>query len=443
MLLPLPLLHTCSEKKLRRLEVANESKRLARLPLFRLLSHSEGRWADELARAGVAADGSRAGECTCQCICLLYTSLCCPDLPGLIVTSGDQLLALGAYGGHAEVCVCATFTACCHTETAAAACMCGCWKAAPDEQCHSAPVAAESAAGSYSTITSVALLNLHMLVCVHCVACQQVELQQRLRVTMQAPRSSHTSRAAARSEPGAAAESASARKRPQRAQQPQQSAASSPTAAVQQQHAVHQPHQQQQVVVAMQQQLLASPSGRAAAGVSVRGANASPGVRQPARGVGPARAAVSSKKTTLAQTTRLQQLAARQVRPRSSSSSSRETGRAGALALSAPAGRVEAGARGRRGSGARRALLQQVEVQPAVLQATAMTARQMRLQGVLGRTLVQGLGRVGVRKVQQMVTGTAGRTAGMAAVMLGVSGPSVPRVGAGVSGRSGSAWRHG
>jgi hypothetical protein len=52
----------CSEKKLRRLEVANGSKRLSRLPLFRLLSHSEGRWADELARAGVAADGTRTGK---------------------------------------------------------------------------------------------------------------------------------------------------------------------------------------------------------------------------------------------------------------------------------------------------------------------------------------------------------------------------------------------
>ncbi|KAF6261618.1 hypothetical protein COO60DRAFT_742444 [Scenedesmus sp. NREL 46B-D3] len=51
-----------SEKKLRRLEVADQSQRLSRLPLFRLLSHSEGRWADELARAGVAADGSRVGE---------------------------------------------------------------------------------------------------------------------------------------------------------------------------------------------------------------------------------------------------------------------------------------------------------------------------------------------------------------------------------------------
>ncbi|WIA11405.1 hypothetical protein OEZ85_011523 [Tetradesmus obliquus] len=50
-----------SEKKLRRLEVANGSPRLARLPLFRLLSHSEGRWADEVARAGGAA-GAAADE---------------------------------------------------------------------------------------------------------------------------------------------------------------------------------------------------------------------------------------------------------------------------------------------------------------------------------------------------------------------------------------------
>jgi hypothetical protein len=206
---------------------------------------------------------------------------------------------------------------------------------------------------------------------------------------------------------------------------------------------VHRPHQQQQVVA--MQQLLASPSGHAAAGVSVRGASASRGVRQPARRQ--ARAAASSKKTNLGQTTRpaavLQQLAARGARRSSRSSSSRETGRAGALALSAPAGRVEVGARGRSGSGARRAL-RQPAAQRAVRRATVrMAGPQTRLQAGPGRTLVQGLGRVAAAKVQAMVTGTAGRTAVMAAVMLGVRGPSVPRAGAGVSGRSGSGWQHG
>lgn len=74
-LLLLLLLH-CSEKKLRRLEVANGSPRLARLPLFRLLSHSEGRWADEVARAGGAAGERGPGWCLARladsgwlCVC--------------------------------------------------------------------------------------------------------------------------------------------------------------------------------------------------------------------------------------------------------------------------------------------------------------------------------------------------------------------------------------
>lgn len=52
----------CSEKKLRRLEVAAQSRKLQRLQLYRLLSHSEGRWASELAAAGLAADGTPLGE---------------------------------------------------------------------------------------------------------------------------------------------------------------------------------------------------------------------------------------------------------------------------------------------------------------------------------------------------------------------------------------------
>eukprot|EP00879_Flechtneria_rotunda_P010095 GHRR01010553.1.p1 GENE.GHRR01010553.1~~GHRR01010553.1.p1 ORF type:complete len:552 (+),score=265.30 GHRR01010553.1:262-1917(+) len=47
-----------SEKKLRRLEIAAQHKRLARLQLYRILSHSEGRWANEMASAGVTADGA-------------------------------------------------------------------------------------------------------------------------------------------------------------------------------------------------------------------------------------------------------------------------------------------------------------------------------------------------------------------------------------------------
>lgn len=46
-----------SEKKLRRLEIATNSPKLARLQLYRLLSHSESRWVSELASAGLTADG--------------------------------------------------------------------------------------------------------------------------------------------------------------------------------------------------------------------------------------------------------------------------------------------------------------------------------------------------------------------------------------------------
>jgi hypothetical protein len=52
------LLLLCSEKKLRRLEIANNSPKLARLQLYRLLSHSESRWASELSSAGLTPDGA-------------------------------------------------------------------------------------------------------------------------------------------------------------------------------------------------------------------------------------------------------------------------------------------------------------------------------------------------------------------------------------------------
>lgn len=53
-----------SEKKLRRLEAAAANRKLSRLQLYRILSHSEGRWANELAAAGAAAGsgGGQAGE---------------------------------------------------------------------------------------------------------------------------------------------------------------------------------------------------------------------------------------------------------------------------------------------------------------------------------------------------------------------------------------------
>jgi hypothetical protein len=53
--LPNPPAH--SEKKLRRLEIASGSPKLAKLPLYRLLSHSESRWVSELSSAGLTADG--------------------------------------------------------------------------------------------------------------------------------------------------------------------------------------------------------------------------------------------------------------------------------------------------------------------------------------------------------------------------------------------------
>jgi hypothetical protein len=46
-----------SEKKLRRLEIANTNPKLARLQLYRLLSHSESRWVTEMSSAGLNADG--------------------------------------------------------------------------------------------------------------------------------------------------------------------------------------------------------------------------------------------------------------------------------------------------------------------------------------------------------------------------------------------------
>jgi hypothetical protein len=59
----LPAGPCCSEKKLRRLEIATNSPKLARLQLYRLLSHSESRWATELNSAGLTADGApKPGE---------------------------------------------------------------------------------------------------------------------------------------------------------------------------------------------------------------------------------------------------------------------------------------------------------------------------------------------------------------------------------------------
>lgn len=52
------LLLLCSEKKLRRLEIATNSPKLARLQLYRLLSHSESRWASELSSAGLTPEGA-------------------------------------------------------------------------------------------------------------------------------------------------------------------------------------------------------------------------------------------------------------------------------------------------------------------------------------------------------------------------------------------------
>lgn len=57
---------SCSEKKLRRLEVASQSPKLARLQLYRLLSHSEARWQNELAAAGMSADGVPTSEWPAQ-----------------------------------------------------------------------------------------------------------------------------------------------------------------------------------------------------------------------------------------------------------------------------------------------------------------------------------------------------------------------------------------
>jgi hypothetical protein len=165
---------------------------------------------------------------------------------------------------------------------------------------------------------------------------------------------------------------------------------------------------------------------------------------------------MSSRRKTLVRITSLallllaavepQQAAARALRRSRSSSSSRETGWAGALALSAPAGREEAGARGRSGSAVRRVRLQQQAVALLAAPLITMTQQQQIIQwpgmmAVQGRTLEQGLGQVA--KEQQMVTGTVGYTVGTAAGTQGDSGPSGPREEAGGSGRSGSGWLHG
>jgi hypothetical protein len=66
-----PCCRPCSEKKLRRLEIANPNPKLARLQLYRLLSHSESRWVTEMSSAGLNADGQPKtggcglGECWC------------------------------------------------------------------------------------------------------------------------------------------------------------------------------------------------------------------------------------------------------------------------------------------------------------------------------------------------------------------------------------------
>jgi hypothetical protein len=84
-----------------------------------------------------------------------------------------------------------------------------------------------------------------------------------------------------------------------------------------------------------------------------------------------------------------------------------------------------------------------VEQQAVALAATATMGRlQILLLAVQGRTLGQGLDRVAQQKAQQTVTGTAARTAGRAAASLGARSPSVLRVVAGVSGRSGSGSQH-
>jgi len=67
-ILPLaPPVSCLSEKKLRRLEVATTSPKLARLQLYRLLSHSESRWLAELDMVGLNAEGQPTGACWQAC----------------------------------------------------------------------------------------------------------------------------------------------------------------------------------------------------------------------------------------------------------------------------------------------------------------------------------------------------------------------------------------